>query len=651
MKKALFLAAAFCALFTFSCQKPEANTPGGGDDNTPSGKTLTAPVLSADNTSVTLEEAKAAEQVLKLSWTSGLSEGDTEPVSYTLYANAEGKDLFTDPQKFEAGKALEKAFTGEALNSLAAKLGVADGGKVVFGVYAVADKGTYESQLSNKVSVTVTQYKATFVGPQALYLVGAATPYGWDLSTALALPNDGNNVYKASEVPLRVLPQSLNAGFKLYFSRGDDDTRFVGQDPASESFGDAVIVEEGMQDTQFLPAPAGYDNGLYDIEADLNVLKVKITRKGDLPMIELPDHLYMVGSCFTWGWDTTGTTLDKVSGKVYEAKDIKMSFGTYDNPLGFKVWLGPQTYSPYFAQADDATKDNVKIQLVEDSEVPQFYPGKLGYEDGTYDISMDFDAMVATFTLTAAAPAFPEKLYLLGGCFTANWDYSDDLVLDSISEGVYSASGIVFTGMEDWNGFKIYSGLSWAGPWYGMDLENSTHDNVILVDGAKYIEETGAVDTQIYLGRIGYTEIGKYTLTVNLNTMTLTAVKEGGDVPGPDFLYLVGGCFTPQWTFSNDLVLTKGEGGIYTAKGVQMAFGDNKDNGFRIYTVFDLWSNCYTCEDSDAPYGAETVQLYYDDVNGDPPQIYPGKHGYEDSVFDLTFNIQTMALSIDYVMR
>ena len=650
MKKALFLAAAFCALLTFSCQKPETNTPG-GDDKTPSGNTLSAPVLQADKTSVTLDEASAAQEALKLSWTSGLSEGDTEPVSYTLYANAQGKDLFTDPQKYAAGKNLQKAFTGEELNVLASKLGIEEEGKIVFGVYAVADKGTYDSQLSNKVTVTVTLYKATLVGPAALYLVGAATPYGWDLSQALELPNDGNNVYKATEVPLRVLPQSLNAGFKLYFSRGDEDKRFVGQDPASESFGDAIIVEEGMQDTQFLPAPAGYTNGIYDIEANLNELKVKITRKGDLPETPLPEKLYMVGGCFTWGWETTGTTLDKVSDKYYEAKDIKMSFGTNENPLGFKVWLGPQTYSPYYAMADDATKGNVKIQKVEDSEAPQFYPGKLGYEDGTYDIAMDFNSMIATFTLKEAAPEFPEKLYLLGGCFAANWDYSDDLVLDSTADGVYSASGIVFTGMEDWNGFKIYSGLSWAGPWYGMDLENSTSDNIILVDGEKYIAETGAVDTQIYLGRLGFTEIGKYSITVDLNAMKLTAVKEGTDYPGPDFLYLVGGCFTPQWTFSDSLVLTKGDGGIYYAEDVQMEFGDNKDNGFRIYTVKDNWGICYTCDEGDAAYGPEGIQLYYYDAGGDPPQIYPGKHGYNDSWFNISFDITTMVLTISYSLR
>ncbi|MBQ9411231.1 MAG: hypothetical protein IJU21_06440, partial [Bacteroidales bacterium] len=165
---------------------------------------------------------------------------------------------------------------------------------------------------------------------------------------------------------------------------------------------------------------------------------------------------------------------------------------------------------------------------------------------------------------------------------------------------------------------------------------------IILVDGDKYVAETGAADTQVYLGRLGFTETGKYTLTVNLNTMTLTAVKEGGDVPGPDFLYLVGGCFTPSWSFSNDLVLTKGEGGIYTAEDILMEFGDNKDNGFRIYTVSGTWSLCYTY----TSHSEDGIQLYYDDVSNDPPQIYPGQYGYEDSVYNLTFNISTMVLTL-----
>ena len=640
------LAALSMVLALFACKKnPQPVEPGG--DNKPSGKTLSASVLTADKAQVTLSDENASTAVLSLSWTSGLGEGDTEPVSYTLYANKTGVDMFTDPVSFSLGKALNKSFTGKELNDICATLGLEGEADVVFAVYAVADKGTYESVLSNRVTVKVLPYKEAFVGPAALYMVGVATPYAWDLSKALALPNDGKNVYKAADVPLTVLPISLNAGFKFYFSRGQnegDDPRFVGQDPKEDAFGKAIIVEEG--DYQFLPAQAGYNNGVYDITVDLNQLLVTIVRKGDLPETPLPDKLYMMGESFSWkwsGWDEA-TTLDKVSDKVYEAKGVRMAFGDNANPLGFKVFIGKEVWSPYFAMGSDATKEKVTIQKVEDSEAPQFYPGKLGFADGVYDVKMDFSAMVATFTLKEEASGFPEKLYLLGGCFKANWTYSDDLVLEGAGDGTYSGT-ITFTGMEEWNGFKIYSGPGYQGPWYGMDLDNPVSSGIVLVNGAEYIESTGAVDTQVYLGRLDYT-VGTYLITVNLNTMRLTASKQsggGGTEPAlPEVLYLVGGM--TGWNFLDDYVLTKGEGKVYTATGLSLDFGDNGDNGFRLHTAKDDWNNVYTYKDGG--YDNTGFQLAFHTDGGDPPQILPGSKGFSSGTYNLSFNAETMWLSL-----
>ena len=379
------------------------------------------------------------------------------------------------------------------------------------------------------------------------------------------------------------------------------------------------------------------------LETNLNNLKVKITRKGDLPETRLPDKLYMVGGCFEWGWNATeGITLDKVSEKYYEARDIKMAFGTDENPLGFKVWLGPDTYSPYFAMASDAAKGNVKIQKVEDSEAPQFYPGKLGYQDGTYDIAMDFNSMVATFTLKEAAPEFPEKLYLLGACFSSNWEYSDDFVVNSIADGVYKATGIVFNGMEDWNGFKIYSGLEWAGPWYGMDLENSTADNIILVDGAKYIAETGVEDTQIYLGRLGF-QAGKYTLTVDLKTMKLTAVPETGSVDpvtGLSKIYLSGGLFAEDWQswdFREDRVLTVVASGVF--EGQAYLYLDHESRGFKLFGQADWGPKVWS---ADLDSGSEFKILEEDNE-----QFYPFRFGYTSGTYTIRADFNQMKLTLE----
>ena len=290
--------------------------------------------------------------------------------------------------------------------------------------------------------------------------------------------------------------------------------------------------------------------------------------------------------------------------------------------------------------ASDATKDNVKIQLVEDSDAPQFYPGLLGYQDGVYDIAMDFDAMKATFTLVEAAPEFPEKLYLLGACFNPSWDYSESLALTSVAEGKYEASGIVFTDMGDWSGFKIYSGLGWAGPWYGMDLENSTSDNIILVDGDKYLAQTGAADTQIYLGRLGYAA-GKYTLKVDLKAMKLTAIPETGEtdpVTGLSKIYLSGGAFYEDWSwgFSEERVLTVVASGVF--EGSAYMYLDHDNRGFKLYGQSDyspiVWS-------ADLSSGADFKIL-----NEDNEQFYPHRYGFTSGTYTIHADFNQMKVTL-----
>lgn len=57
-------------------------------------------------------------------------------------------------------------------------------------------------------------------------MVGAATPWQWDLNAGLELPesSEGSRLYLASDVELHVQPMSLNNGFKFYFSRNINDT-------------------------------------------------------------------------------------------------------------------------------------------------------------------------------------------------------------------------------------------------------------------------------------------------------------------------------------------------------------------------------------------------------------------------------------------
>lgn len=230
----------------------------------------------------------------------------------------------------------------------------------------------------------------------------------------------------------------------------------------------------------------------------------------------------------------------------------------------------------------------------------------------------------------------PAKLYLVGDCLDPSWGWSE-------SNALVKGEGAVYTGsinLTQNGGFKIYLSKDWSATWLSIDETNSASDNLIIVGGEAYKAAHSVGDTQIRLNNYGYTP-GRYTMTVNLGTKRMTLQA---DDSGPDKLYMVGGCFSQSWTFSESLALVKGANGDYSASGIQMAFGDNNDVGFRIYTVKNDWSLCYTY--GNGGYGSNGIQLYYHDMGGDPPQIFPGKYGYDDGTYDVSFNINTMVLTL-----
>ena len=515
MKKHLFCLAILAAAALAGCQQKEQQPSEEGGNTSQNG--LTAPTLSAGASSVVLQEASAASAALKLDWTAAANGVD---VSYDLYVNLSSRDLFTSPVKVAAGKALSHTFTHGELNAALTTLGVTAATEIQFGVYASASG--FDSVLSNLVKLQLTPYSEAFRNPEAVYVIGTATPYAWDLNAALRITPSQTGVYKASSLPLRTMPVSNNQSIKFAFSRDGSDPRFAGQKPGA-AFGEITVVETG-QGYEFFPATAGYQNGLYDITVDFNTMRFSLTRKGDLPEETLPDKLWLLGNCFEWTWNFTGTTLDKVSGNVYEAKGINMRFGDDQNPLGFKIFLKENQWSPYFAMAADATKDNVKVMKVEDTDVPQFYPGKLGYTDGVYDIKVDFGAMLATFTRKGDIPSggnLPEVMYLHGGCFTPVWDFSDDLVLTKTASGIYEGD-IAIQEANEWDGFKIWTDKNWT-KWYGA-ATNSTHDEIIIVDGKAYCDENNLADAQIYPVTLGYAP-GTWHFRLDMNNMRLQLTK------------------------------------------------------------------------------------------------------------------------------
>ncbi len=514
-KNCLFktFAAAALAVFAVAACKPDPKpTP----TPTPEPGTLTAPVLSASAQSVTLSQASETSTALTLTWTAATgTDGD---IAYTVFANVAGKDLYTNPERLAANGNLTFAFTHKELNDLAAKLGVSASGSLQFAVYAVPEDKEIDPVISNVKEVAVTTYSETVTGPEQMIIAGSAVG-GWDLSSAARMPKISDNVYELENVEVRLSPDDV--GFKFYFSADGSDSREVAQDPSSATFGDCKIFDTDAP-SLFQPARNGYAAGMFTIKLDLNQLKMTMTRTGDLPAeLNLPDNLYMKGDCLPWGWSTPAILLSKDSGKTYKAEGVAFSFNEGDpqNPCGFKIFLADDSWSPYIAMSESSTDHNIILEVINEGDGPQVYPGKVGYTSGTYNIVADFDTM--TMTLTAVQSTTLGHAYLYGCAFTDYTDWADWIELTETAAGsnVFTISDLrIKAGEGDYNyGFKVYPAVQDWGNEYRCDRTKSTDASNIFIEHISSVEGDYQVCPLDYgLGS------GTYDVTVDFNTKKVT---------------------------------------------------------------------------------------------------------------------------------
>lgn len=505
MKLNLKWMAVLAAVVLAGCQQKD-NLP--KDNNDDAGETgLKTPVLSTpDATDIVLNGDSETVYPLSLNWTKA---ADDAAVSYELYFNLASRDIFTSPQKIEAGAATSKSVSQKALSDIAKGLGITAKTELQVVVYARLNGA--DPVLSNALRFFLTPFAKPF--PQAIYLIGSATDYGWNAADGLEMPATSSGVYKAQGVALRVLG---GAAFKFALSRDGSDPRFAGQAPG-EAFGNMILAETG-NGNDFIAAEHSYTNGVYTIDVNLNTLRLSLTRTGDI------------------------------------------------------------------------------------------------------------------------TESFPTAVYLYGGCFDSGNDgWSNPIQVNSTSEGVYSKNGISFAGMEDWNGFKIYSGTEYKTPWYGMDLTNSTAANILLVDGEAYIAAQGVADTQVYLGRFGY-QAGTYTLVIDLKNKKLTATLESAALVST--LELIGDA-VGGWDDSDRVPLYEISEGIHQAKSVSLTAASPEDPnywyGFKVCPKGG-WAPQY-CQDGAGAFGDVVTA-------DDGAQFYIKFAGLDSGTYDVTLNLNTMKLTL-----
>ena len=640
MKKSFSdLFAALAGAFTlFSCD-PQVEPDGPDVPDVPEGKVeLVAPVLSANATAVEVSEENLQSAALTLSWTSAVPKDATVSLSYVVYANLASVDLYTSPKTIQS-RELSLAFTGSELNALVAELkkDVADGDAVElqFSVYARPESDEIEAVVSNIVKATVTTYKEKIDIPSTLYIVGSATTAGWDKSKGIPVQKGGDGKYTAEGVELNLT--ITDTGFKFYFSNDDSSALFFGPDLSSDTFGKTKLyTEDDGSANLFQPALNGYTTGVYTIVLDVDALMTTLTRTGDIEYnIEFGDAVYPQGSCFPWGWSFDGP-MEKTADKVYEVKGVKCYWGD-NGDSGFKIFIANGVWSPYFAQGDDATKDNVTIKLVTDSDVPQFFPGLLGYESGTYDIKADFNTMVLTLTkVEDEDPGQSEydentAIFLFGDGFEkyTGWTFDRALALIPQGDGTYVSESKIYINkwcyfkleMKDWTEWVRDSaaGSYWTATKRTHDPDNDCN----FVPG----------DSD------GSWADGDYTVVFDKNNLTLTLTPDAPALDENTAIYLFGGDFfdSADWEFDNKNALVPVGENIYKSLA---------PIHLKEWTYFKLemkdWTEWVPNKATDEPWDA-TERTHDPDNDG---TFSVGNVGLKDGYYNVEFNRGTKMLTV-----
>lgn len=173
--------------------------------------------------------------------------------------------------------------------------------------WRVTDAGTYRLSFNLRQWTMSTEFLAeppapskTPIDTEVLYMVGDATPNGWNIDAPYALEKVSQYVFKY-EGPL------MGGEMKLCTQAGDWGVPFI-----RPTYGDCKITKDGVESPDFIYVNAPDDKwrvedaGIYSLTFDLEHYTIAAEYKGELPAQEhepiVADVVYIVGDATPNGW-------------------------------------------------------------------------------------------------------------------------------------------------------------------------------------------------------------------------------------------------------------------------------------------------------------------------------------------------------------
>lgn len=304
--------------------------------------------VTASKNALVLKEKDANNDAVAFTWTTGTNDGTDAAISYTLQLAKQG-DNFANAMSEAMGKAnYAKAFTTGALNdSLLTHFNATPGAECTLEARVLAAvAGDAAAQTSPVISIKVTPYQPV---SKTLYLIGDATPNGWDNAqptplTAIAsdpgafrwtgLLNPGE--FKFMTTPGEWLPT---------YNKGTNDNELL------------LRTDFGQPDEKWKITTAG----IYIVDVDIIRMTVSIV-KSSQPMDPPYKKLWIVGDATPNGWNIDAPnemSVDSGNLFMFSFNEV-LATGEFKIPTTTGDW-GADFYMPAVDHQDLGSTD---VQLV-----------------------------------------------------------------------------------------------------------------------------------------------------------------------------------------------------------------------------------------------------------------------------------------------
>ena len=441
--------------------------------------------LTPSSTSpIVLDVSNATSNAISFTWNASGYGNNT--ISYALQLDTAG-DNFAHPQVLKYDQKLTSSILVNDLNSMAIAAGVSGGStkNVEFRIVSYLGSG-YTTPLVNSSVVTISITTFTPI-PPTLYIVGDATPGGWN--NPVPLPSQQFTRLDAVSYGIVV---NLTAGksYLLLPVNGDWTHKYGG---ASATGG--ALLADGAVPGSNTPAPS--TSGMYQIVVNFQTGTYTVT-----PFtMTIPSNLYIVGDATAGGWANPVP----VPSQQFTQIDA-VSFGIIVNLTAGGSYLllpvnGDWTHKYGGASATGGT-------LLADGAVPGSNTPAPA-TSGTYQIIINFQTGTYTVTPFTGAMPVPTNLYIVGDATAGGWN--NPVPVPSQQFTRVNLTDFQLTVNLSSTGSYLF--LPVNGDWTNKYGGTSATGGSILYDGAVPGSNTpGPAVTGNYLIDVDF-GTGKYTVT------------------------------------------------------------------------------------------------------------------------------------------